>query len=142
MTSTLRINTLTTIGLLFLLAGLSGCQSLPAASTLFATPSSVFDGAWVGRLSVGIQTPKCNVRRAGIRINVEGGRINGIARSDGKTYVVEGVIEDDGALVGGTMSAETSRNDVELIGTFGEKKASGTWTNQYCNGAWEVSKAR
>lgn len=140
MTRQLKIPALLLLGLVAL--GLSACDSVPSASTLFAQPSSIYDGAWVGRMSVGIQTPKCTTRRGGIRISVTGGRIDGIVRSDGETSRLSGVIEEDGSLVGGKMAADNARFDVEFVGNFTEKSASGTWKNQYCTGEWELSKAR
>ncbi|MEQ8831651.1 MAG: hypothetical protein RLW87_17745 [Alphaproteobacteria bacterium] len=131
---------LAVLGLVGLLA-LSACDTVQGAK-LFTPTSTKYDGAWIGLMTLGLRQPECRLRRGGLRVRVEGGRMEGVARFDTTEGEFEGVVDQDGSIRYATLTGQYAKDDVEFTGTFGENTAKGIWQNKVCRGEWEMKKAR
>lgn len=123
------------------LVALSACDTVQGAR-LFTPESSEFDGAWIGRMSVGFHLAECRLQRGGLRVRIEGGRMEGQARFSTTEGEFTGVVDEDGEVRYATLRGQYAKDDVEFIGTFTETEATGTWSSKVCNGEWELRKAR
>jgi len=98
--------------------------------------------AWIGDLSVTFRQEECRLSRGGVRVVVEGGRIEGAVRMNNYTARVMGLVQEDGAVRSGTVRGIPGADEVEFTGTFGETSASGTWEQRRCRGVWDLRKSR
>jgi hypothetical protein len=120
---------------------LGGCRDL-AVLEAFTPTATKYDGAWIGEMSVGLRQQECTLTRAGMRVRVEGGKLDGTARFASGIGEITGLIGEDGALRYADMRSQFAKNDAEFEGTFGDREASGTWANKVCRGQWVLRKAR
>ncbi len=110
----------------------------------FMTPkATVYDGAWVGSFQMTSGTRECKLKRGGIRLRVEGGELDGRTRVARRNAPFNGFIDEAGQLQKGFVKApEFRKNDVEVVGQFGDRDAEGTWKSRDCKGSWELRKVR
>jgi hypothetical protein len=123
-----------------LLALLAACDSVTGAR-MFTPESTVYDGAWVGTMNVAIREQSCRLTRGGLRVRIEGGRMDGIARFQVTQGDFTGVVGEDGA-VRAELRGRYAKDDVQFTGTLGEQTGAGEWRNEVCGGEWELRKAR
>lgn len=123
------------------LVALSACDTVQGAR-LFTPESTEFDGAWIGRMSIGIHLAECRLQRGGLRVRIDGGRMEGQARFSTTEGEFSGVVDENGEVRYATLRGTYAKDDVEFIGTFTETNASGTWSSKVCHGEWELRKAR
>ena len=119
----------------------AGCDRLDGVQ-LFTPTSTAYDGAWIGDLSVTFRQEECRLSRGGVRLVVEGGRIEGAVRMNNYTARVMGLVQEDGTVRSGTIRGIPGVDEVEFTGTFGETSASGTWEQRRCRGVWDLRKSR
>lgn len=117
---------------------MGGCKT----PSLFTPKATVYDGAWVGRFQMTVGTRECTMKRGGVRATVEGGEILGRARIASFSAPMTGFVDEAGQLRDGHVKGEFKKNNAEVIGTFGERKAEGTWKAKHCRGTWELTKVR
>ena len=121
---------------------LAACDNARFAQIL-APETTVYDGVWVGQLSVVRRNIDCRLTRTGIRAKVEGGVIDGVVRYGSKRGQLVGVLNEDGTVRSLQMAGERSDlDDLDFEGAFTERDATGEWTHKDCNGEWALRKAR
>lgn len=129
------------VAALFAVSLLAACQSLGVAQ-VFTPTATEYDGAWIGDMAVTFRKPECRITRGGLRVKIEGGKMDGVARFTSNASEVSGLIAEDGSLKYAFLRGRFEKDDVDLIGTFGEREATGTWANELCRGEWTLRKAR
>lgn len=115
----------------------SGCMATTALQ-MGGAPHP-FDGKWQGLMRLSIGTADC-VRRLGMNVTVQNGKISGRVLLKDKPRFIDGFLADDGGEDRFKIRHSTRFYDYKFVGKFAEETAKGTWKSRDCAGSWSLRK--